>query len=64
MKESVFFETDIYEAGVQSGHQLSDFAHVHIADGKGKVSFFFLELYQVLVFQQSYGDFLRLYIYY
>lgn len=34
MKESVFFETDIHEAGVQSGHQFSDFAHVHIAYGK------------------------------
>ena len=53
MKESVFFETDIYKAGVQSGHQFPDFAHVHVADRERKVPFFFLELYQILILQQG-----------
>ena len=64
MKKSVFLEAYIYEAGIESGHQFSDFAHVHVPYSERKVPFLFLKFHEILVFQQGDGDFFGLYIYY
>ena len=63
MKESVFTEAYINEAGIQSGHQLAHLAQVHVAYGERKVSLFALKFHQVLVFQQGDGNLFGLYIY-
>lgn len=64
VKKSVFLKAYVYEAGVEAGHEFPDFTYVHVAYGKGEVSFLFLELYQVLVLHEGNRDFLGLYVYY
>jgi hypothetical protein len=63
VQEGIALRTYVYEAGIESGHQFSDFAQIDVAHRVTcLLAFFVLVFHQILVFEQGYRYFLRLYI--
>ena len=61
MQESITLRAYIYEAGVESGHQLAHLAQIDVADGvAGLFTLLVLVFHQVLVLEKGYGNLLRL----
>ena len=55
MQEGIAFETDIYEASIESGHELSDLSQIDVAHREMFGSSFALIFDKSLVFQQCDG---------
>jgi hypothetical protein len=56
MKKSVFLETYVHEASIQSGHQFLHFAQIHVAHIELGLTSFLLELDQRFILHEGDGN--------
>ena len=53
MKKSIFFKSYIHKCSIQSGNKFFNFSKIQITHGKTGISFFMMQFYQFLIFQQG-----------